>query len=123
MRTNTIIKTVALSLAIVFLTGIYGFAADIKARMKSRLPVIISLKEKGIVGENYNGFLEFRGANREKEDVVNAENVDRKKVYAAIAKQQGVSAEIVGQRRAAQIAQKASAGEWLQDANGNWYQK
>jgi uncharacterized protein YdbL (DUF1318 family) len=91
--------------------------------MKQRLPVIIELKTKGIVGENNAGFLEFIGANREKADVIAAENEDRETVYAAIAKQQGTTAELVGKRRALQIAKKANPGEWVQDASGNWLQK
>ena len=51
------------------------------------------------------------------------ENRDRKLVYEAIAKNQGTTVEVVGRHRAVQIADKALAGEWLQDANGKWYQK
>jgi hypothetical protein len=91
--------------------------------MKQRLPVIIELKAKGIVGENNAGYLEFIGPKREKADVVAAENKDRKTVYTAIAKQQGTTAELVGKRRALQIAKKADPGEWVQDASGKWIQK
>jgi uncharacterized protein YdbL (DUF1318 family) len=45
------------------------------------------------------------------------------KVYEAIAKQQGGTAELVGKRRAIQIAEKAETGEWLQNEQGAWYQK
>jgi len=31
--------------------------------------------------------------------------------------------ELVGKHRAIQIADKARTGEWLQDADGKWYQK
>jgi uncharacterized protein YdbL (DUF1318 family) len=99
------------------------FADDIKTRMKDRLPVILELKAKGIVGENNKGYLEFIGGKKEKADVVAAENEDRTTVYAAIAKQQGTTVELVGKRRALQISEKADAGDWLQDAAGNWYQK
>jgi uncharacterized protein YdbL (DUF1318 family) len=96
---------------------------DIKERMKARLPVILELKSAGLVGENNRGYLQFVGSPKKSADVVAAENQDRKKVYTAIAKQQGVSMEVVEKHRAAQIAQKARPGEWLQDANGKWYQK
>jgi uncharacterized protein YdbL (DUF1318 family) len=99
------------------------FADDIKTRMKDRLPVILELKAKGIVGENNKGYLEFIGGKKEKADVVAAENEDRTTVYAAIAKQQSTTVELVGKRRALQISEKADAGDWLQDAGGNWYQK
>ena len=103
--------------------GISAFADDIKLRMKNRLPVIRELKTRGIVGEDNKGLLQFVGAKKEKSEVVAAENKDRMTIYAAIAKKQGVTPELVGQRRALQISQKARAGEWIQDAGGNWHQK
>ncbi len=108
---------------LVFGMGASAAADDIKARMKDRLPVIVELKAQGIVGENNQGYLEFVGGKKAKPDVVAAENEDRKIVYTAIAKQQGTTAELVGKRRALQIAQKADPGEWVQDASGNWIQK
>ncbi|MGD2184889.1 MAG: YdbL family protein [Desulfobacterales bacterium] len=109
-----------------FAAGVSAFSADInaiKASMKKRLPVIEALKAKGILGENNRGYLEFVGSKKESADVVAAENKDRKAVYAAIAKQQGTTVEVVGTHRARQIVLKADPGEWLQDANGKWYQK
>ena len=120
-------KAVPIVLAIfflgIFVAGISAFAEEIKARMKNRLPVINELKTKGIVGEDNKGFLQFVGAKKEKQDVVSAENNDRLTIYKAIAKQQGATAELVGQRRANQIARKARTGDWLQDDKGKWYQK
>ena len=110
-------------LAASFLFSTPVFAEGIKARMKSRLPKIVQLKAKGIVGETNDGFLAFVGGQKAEQDLVASENEDRKKVYQAIAKQQGTSAKVVGQRRALQIAEKAQPGEWLQDAGGKWYQK
>jgi uncharacterized protein YdbL (DUF1318 family) len=106
-----------------FVAGVSASADDIKTRMKKRLPVIKELKAKGIVGEDHQGYLQFVGAKKEKADVVAAENKDRKTVYAAIAKQQGTTAELVGKRRAMQISKKANPGEWVQDASGKWIQK
>ncbi len=67
--------------------------------------------------------MEFVGQQKEKPEIVTAENKDRAAVYEAIAKQQGTTVELVGKHRAIQIADKAKPGEWLQDANGKWYQK
>ena len=103
-----------------------SFAEDInaiKAEMQKRLPSIVELKSKGIVGEDNSGYLQFVGGKHEKEAVVQAENQDRKKVYSAIAKKEGVSENQVGQRRATHIAEKAKKGEWLQGQDGKWYQK
>jgi uncharacterized protein YdbL (DUF1318 family) len=104
-------------------TNAHSSSKAIKQRMIERLPVIKALKDQGIVGENNKGYLEFVGAKKEKADVIEAENADRKMVYEAIAKQQGATVEVVGKHRAAQIANKAEPGEWLQDANGKWYKK
>ena len=102
----------------------FAGADDIKARMQERLPTIVQMKADNIVGENNKGFLEFvPGAPAKMGDVVTAENNDRQAVYSAIAKQQGTTAELVGKHRAIQIAAKAQPGEWLQDADGKWYQK
>ena len=98
-------------------------AEGIKARMKNRLPKIVQLKADGIIGETHEGFLAFVGGKQEARELVAAENQDRQKVYQTIAKQQGTTAQVVGQRRALQIAEKAKPGEWLQDAHGKWRQK
>ena len=105
------------------LIGDVHSAESIKQRMIKRLPVVKDLKTRGIVGENNIGFLEFIGDQKEKADVVKAENRDRKLVYDDIAKKQGTTAEVVGKHRAAQIAARARAGELLQDGNGKWYEK
>lgn len=115
---------------LILLSGISAttaiFADDIqtiKVQMEKRLPLIVELKSNGIIGENNTGYLQYVQANRENEEVVNAENEDRKKVYAIIAKKEGASIGQVGSRRALQIAKKALKGDWLQDQNGKWYQK
>jgi uncharacterized protein YdbL (DUF1318 family) len=123
MKQRTLTKILTFLLIGTFVTGVSAFADDIKTRMKNRLPVIKELKAKGIVGEDNKGYLQFVGGNKAKADVVAAENKDRKTVYAAIAKQQGTTAELVGKRRAVQIAKKANPGEWVQDASGKWLQK
>ncbi len=107
------------------LSSISVFAGDenIKTRMLERRSDIRELKTKGIIGENSKGYLEFRGSNREEEDVVEAENKDRKTIYSAIAKQQGTTAELVGKRRAIQLGKKADPGDWLRDESGKWVRK
>ena len=123
MKQRTITKIITFWVIGFFVVGAMAFADDIKARMKNRLPVIKQLKAQGIVGEDNKGYLQFVAGKKAKADVVAAENKDRKTVYAAIAKQQGTTADVVGQRRALQIAKKAAPGEWVQDADGKWVQK
>jgi hypothetical protein len=95
MKLKKIIAIVFVFILGILITDVYSASDSIKQRMISRLPVI----------------------------VVAAENKDRKLVYEAIAKKQGTTTEVVGKHRAVQIAGKAKTGEWLQDANGKWYQK
>jgi len=123
MKNRIFAITISLLVVSFLFSRASAFGEDIKARMKARLPIIVELKAKGTIGENSIGLLQFIGPNKEREDLVNAENVDRKKVYAAIAKQQGTTAELVGKRRALHISQKAKPGTWLQDQNEKWYQK
>lgn len=126
MKTKLCVSILIVVLSGGFFSGTLSLAADInevKANMEKRLPLIVELKSKGVVGEDKNGYLQFVGGKHEKEAVVNAENQDRREVYLAIAKKEGVSVEQVGQRRALQIMNKAKKGEWLQDQNGKWYQK
>lgn len=122
MQNRTKLLVILAILATMIFTG-YALAQDIKARMQSRLPIIVDLKARGVVGENNQGYLEMLKGQTEKQDVVAAENQDRKAVYQQIAGKAGTDAKLVGQRRATQIAEKASAGEWLQDASGKWYKK
>ncbi len=99
-----------------------ALAQGIKERIKARQPAVMALLSEGVVGENNQGYLEFRGAAKQA-DVVNAENADRKMVYAAIAKKTGTTPDVVGQRRAAQLVQIVPAGSWVQNPGGQWYQK
>jgi len=123
MKRKTIFAILPVFVLGILITNAYPASKEIKQRMIARLSVIKALKGQGIVGENNRGYLEFVGQKKEKEEVVTAENKDRKLVYGAIAKQQGTTVEVVGQHRVVQIANKAQPGEWLQDANGKWYQK
>ena len=122
MNKNSVMVIIAAVLVIWILSGTAG-AQDVKSRMRDRLPEIAALKAKGVVGENNLGFLEIRTGNGAHKQIVKAENNDRREVYKAIAAKAGTSLEVVGKRRAIQIAEKAGPGEWLQSADGQWYQK
>jgi len=108
---------------LVFCSVASAAANGIKERMAARLPEIVGLKDKGVIGEDNLGYLQFVGATKEKAELVQAENDDRLQVYQAIAKQQGTTADLVGRRRAQQITEIALPTHWLQDANGRWYKK
>ena len=116
-------RLICLVLIAAFAFGGPAWAQDIKARMHSRLPAIAALKAKGIVGENAQGYLAYVKGQGPQKELVAAENQDRRTVYQAIARKQGTTADLVGQRRALQLAERAQSGEWLQNADGQWYQK
>ncbi len=123
MKRITIVAMLLIFILGMMITHVNASSKAIKQRMIKRLPEIKALKDQGIVGENNKGYLEFVGQKKAKADVVKAENNDRRQVYQAIAKQQGTTVEVVGKHRAVQIANKASPKDWLQDAEGKWYQK
>lgn len=102
-----------------------GFSgpAELKQQMLARVPQINALKNQGVIGENNRGLLEYRGASQPNKGLVAAENKDRKAVYSAIARQQGIDAGLVGQRRARQLADIGGAGWWFQKPDGSWYKK
>lgn len=120
MRNRTIlILTLAMALCLAATTALAG---SLKDRIIARKPAVAALLADGTVGENNQGFLVFRGAKKQA-DVVAAENKDRATVYKAIAKKAGTTPDLVGQRRAAHVAESAPAGTWLQKSDGTWYRK
>jgi len=127
MKKYSVLYAIIAILGLLFFTTegkCFAGANDIKTRMQERLPTIVQMKTDGLIGENNKGYLEFvPGAVKKMQDVVADENKDREMVYGAIAKQQKTTTELVGDRRAIQIAEKASPGEWLQDQTGKWYKK
>ena len=96
---------------------------SVKSRMLDRKPAIDTLKGQGLIGEGSDGYLHMRQANAGAQNVLNAENADRRTVYAAIAKSQGANVATVASRRALQLAEIASPGHWLQKPDGSWYKK
>lgn len=98
-------------------------ASDLQNRMKARLPSIVALKTKGVIGENHQGYLEFVGKSREGKDIVAAENADRKVLYTAVAQKTGASVEQVGQRAALKWKQNLGQGEYFKNEDGTWIQK
>ena len=119
--------TAALLAGLFFFTVlIQAESAELKERFLQRKPLLENMKNQGWIGENNLGFLAFRsdaGQSKENLQTVQAENEDRNTIYLEIAGKVNTSAEEVGKRRAVQIAALAVVGHWLQDADGNWYQK
>ncbi len=116
-------KTFLFIVAAVFLVTATAWSGDLKFRMKQRLPVISDLKAKGVVGESNRGYLGFVTGQKDKADVVAAENKDRKTIYNHIAKQQNVSLELVEKRRAQILTDRTKKGRFIQSDAGAWIKK
>lgn len=111
------------ALALVLLFSSHASAGALQDRMKARLPEIVALKTKGVIGENYQGYLDFVGPSREGADIVAAENKDRQTLYQAIARKTGATAEQVGRRAALKWKNNLGPGEYFKNEDGTWMQK
>lgn len=104
--------------------GTAAEAAGANERIEARLPQIMKLKDAGDLGETATGYLVPRtDLNAREDSLVNAENMDRKIIYAAVSAETGQTVEEVGRQRAARIALQAKKGIWLQKPDGTWYRK
>lgn len=123
MKRRNFMQLMAMMLALLMMEGTAVAADGVKDRMLARVPSLNALKAQGVVGENSKGYLEAVGGQNASAAEIGAENADRRQVYDAIASQQGTSSDLVGERRALQIAASAPPGTWLQAADGSWRQK
>ena len=94
-----------------------------KERMLQRQPVIVDLKNKGIIGETNDGYLGYVSSQGASQDVVAGENQDRKAIYSQIAQQQNISVDLVAKRRAQQLIERTSPGHYYQNDSGAWVKK
>ena len=91
-RTERIaIAILSLALITVLSLSPAALAGKLQDRMKARLPAIVALKSKGVIGENHQGYLEFVGKSREGAAIVKAENADRQALYTAVARKTGAT--------------------------------
>jgi uncharacterized protein YdbL (DUF1318 family) len=123
MNIRNTTKIFVLLIVCLIVSSQFVCAAGIKERMKQRLPAIADLKSKGIIGENNKGYLGFITGKRVQEEVVAAENKDRKKVYEHFAKQQNTTIDVVEKVQAKRKADKAKPGQFYQNNTGKWIKK
>lgn len=123
MNTRKLVKTIPFLMIFLLVLPSYVAADPIKDRMIKRLPVIADLKTKGIIGEDNRGYLGFVTGNRAMEDVIAAENADRKAVYEIFAKQQNTGLEVVETVQGARKVEKANPGEFYQNREEQWVKK
>ena len=96
----------------------------VKLRMSKRLEQVESIKLRGEIGENFDGYVEaLQTVDAEAERLIYEENIDRKTIYTIIGIKTDSSKEVVGRHRARQITARSVRGVWIQDASGNWSRK
>jgi uncharacterized protein YdbL (DUF1318 family) len=98
---------------------------------------IEELKEKGIVGERWDGLLEEVGGDNSNKDgvyprelvkvLVNEENSDRRNIWryvlSRIPEGSGMTLSQIGEAYGKSLLEKAVPGFWLKDKNGVWHKK
>jgi uncharacterized protein YdbL (DUF1318 family) len=119
----TILAIGGIALALILFVSGAASASALQDRMKARLPEIVALKSKGVIGETYQGYLDFVGQSREGADVVAAENADRKALYTAVAQKTGATVDQVGSRAALKWKENLGPGEYFKNADGTWIKK
>jgi uncharacterized protein YdbL (DUF1318 family) len=123
MNGRNLWKMIPLLMLFLLLLSPCAFADAVKDRMLQRLPAIADLKTKGIIGEDNRGYLGYVTGNRPMEDVIAAENADRKTVYEIFARQQNTDLDVVETVQGARKAEKANPGEFYQNREGQWIKK
>ncbi len=97
------------------------------ASFRERREALKKLKTQGVLGENNKGLLELRipanEATAEAALLLTAENAARTRMYEIIAREQNTTADFVATRCATRIAERAPAGLWYQNAQGEWLKK
>jgi uncharacterized protein YdbL (DUF1318 family) len=99
---------------------------ELKARFKERYPKLVELKKSGTIGETFQGYVEVvdeKSKDKDARALVDEENTDRKELYKLIADKEGTTADVVAQRNAKRVFEKAKPGEYLKGEDGKWKQK
>ena len=108
---------------VLFLTMGSSISLADLASMRARVPQIIALKDKGVIGEKLDGLLGVVKASSKAKSVVKAENKDRLSVYKKRAKKGGTSLptfmKVMGEER----IKKEKPGRFIQNAQGSWVKK
>lgn len=82
-------------------------------------------KGRGLVGERADGFVGVVVANPTPDVVALADSVNAKRRarYAEIAAKNGTAVDAVAALAGAKLIERAPTGQWVTDAEGNWYRK
>jgi uncharacterized protein YdbL (DUF1318 family) len=121
------VGTIALTLAFAGLVHAADRKQELQERFAQRDASLQSLKRAGKVGETTQGLVEAVKPeylhDKELAGIVQAENADRRELYAIIAKETGATHEVVAEQNARRNFERARPGDWLRTAAGEWRQK
>lgn len=109
-------RTITLCLSILALLASLGGAPAVAASLHE-------LRQSGAIGERHDGYVVVRSNATGAAKVVAQVNAERRRIYEARAKEQGISAGQVGTIYAPQIFGRAPAGTWFQGPDGSWRRK
>jgi len=95
---------------------------DAAYRRKDRRPLLLSLEEQGIAGENKSGLVEIREtakADSKTQELVRQENNDRMVIYQAVAQKNGTSVDEVQKLYAKRLQADAGSGTPIEVLNAS----
>lgn len=105
--------------------------AELKERFAERYPRIRARKQRGTLGETWEGYVAAvkqagRGADGADEGLralIEAENLDRTRLYRIVAEREETEPAHVARRNAIRNFQRAEPGWYLRGRNGEWFRK
>lgn len=117
---SSVRRLLRLSIVAGFLALVPGLALDPAAAQS-----LDALRAEGVVGERYDGLLVVRTGTPSTVilEFIENVNVQRRKIYADRAAQQGVPVGQVARIYAVEIYEKLPTGAWFLDESGAWKQK
>ncbi len=96
------------------------------AQTSQQKAMIDAAKAQGVVGEQADGLLGFRGSSSDPalQAAVATTNAARRQAYARSGAEAGVTAEVAGARMfESQLLPRISTGQYYRNAQGQWVQR
>lgn len=108
--------------------GVTAFAQtkeEITSSMRDRYPALLEAKNKGLVGEAWTGLAGLVDANAPAavQNLISAENNDRRALFQVIARETGTSVEEVARQNRIRMYRLSEDNHFLQDQNREWVKK
>ena len=126
-------KTKILFAATLLVSLVLGFASAAPAQdrdtvvnsMKNRYPALLEAKNQGLVGEAWTGLVGLVDPNAPAsiKALADNENLDRRNLFQAIARETGTSLEEVARQNRIRQYRLAEDNHFIQDQNRRWVLK